>query len=94
MTIPEQVMATQNPMATRRIDQLREQRSLATQALNKAVDKARPTKAKWKLGQKVWLEAKNLVLPYGSTKLAPRRHGPFEIIQVPLPVTYKLQLPH
>ena len=30
-------------------------------------------------GQKVWLEAKNLALPYGSVKLAPRHHGPFPI---------------
>jgi len=90
MTIPEQVTATQNPTATQRIDQLRKQRTLATQALNEAADRARPTEARWKLGQKVWLEAKNLALPYGSAKLAPRHHGPFEIIQVPSPVTYKL----
>jgi hypothetical protein len=71
MTIPEQVTATQNPTATQRVDQLREWRLLATRALNKAVDKAKPTQARWELGQKVWLEAKNLALPYGSTKLAP-----------------------
>ena len=45
MTILEQAMATQNPIATQRIDQLRERRLLATQALNKAADKARPTEA-------------------------------------------------
>ena len=94
MTIPEQVTVTQNPMATQRVDQLRERRALATRALNEAAEKARPTEARWKLGQKVWLEAKNLALPYRSAKLAPRRHGPFKIIQVPSPVTYKLRLPH
>jgi hypothetical protein len=45
------------------------------------------------LGQKVWLEVKNLALPYGSIKLAPRRQGPFEITQVISLVTYKLALP-
>ena len=71
MTIPEQVTVTQNPTASHQINQLREWRLLATQALNEAADKARPTEAQWKLGQKVWLEAKNLVLPYGSVKLTP-----------------------
>ena len=35
----------------------------------------------WKFGDKVWLEGKNLKLCYPSKKLAPRREGPFEIIQ-------------
>ncbi len=48
----------------------------------------------FKHGQKVWLEAKNLALPYRSVKLAPRHHGPFTIAQVMSPVTYKLTLPH
>ncbi len=48
----------------------------------------------FKNGQKVWLEAQNLALPYGSIKLAPRRHGPFSITQVISPVAYKLALPH
>jgi hypothetical protein len=41
----------------------------------------------------VWLDAKNLMLPYGSVKLAPRRHGPFQITQVISLVAYKLALP-
>jgi len=48
----------------------------------------------FQLGQKVWLKAKNLALPYGSVKLAPRHHRPFEITQVISPVVYKLMLPH
>ena len=47
----------------------------------------------WKSGDKVWLEGRNLKLRYPSKKLAPRREGPFEIIQVISPVAYKLQLP-
>jgi len=41
----------------------------------------------------VWLDAKNLALPYGSVKLAPRRHGPFKITRVISPVVYQLRLP-
>ena len=44
----------------------------------------------WKSGDKVWLEGRNLKLHYPSKKLAPRREGPFEIIQVLSPVAYKL----
>ena len=33
----------------------------------------------FRVGEKVWLEGKNLALPYQTLKLAPRRHGPFLI---------------
>ena len=47
----------------------------------------------WKVGDKVWLEVTHLRLHYLSRKLAPKRHGPFKIIQVLSPLTYKLRLP-
>ena len=47
----------------------------------------------WKVGDKVWLEATNLRIPYPSQKLAPKRHGPFEIAQVLSPLVYRLRLP-
>ena len=37
--------------------------------------------------------AKHLTLPYQTTKLAPKCHGPFRIIKQISPVTYKLKLP-
>ena len=40
----------------------------------------------------MWLEATHLRLKYPSRKLAPKRHGPFEIIRVLSPLTYQLQL--
>uniref|UniRef100_A0A0W0GCL2 Putative reverse transcriptase-rnase h-integrase n=1 Tax=Moniliophthora roreri TaxID=221103 RepID=A0A0W0GCL2_MONRR len=45
-------------------------------------------------GQKVWLEAKNLAMGYLPKKLAPKREGPFEILEVLGLVTYKLDLLH
>jgi len=90
---PAQGEGTENPLAEQRVTQLRQWRILATQALNNAAGKARPMEAKWSVGQKVWLEAKNLALPYGTVKLAPRRHGPFKITKVLSPVTYQLELP-
>ena len=47
----------------------------------------------FKTGDRVWLEAKNLTLPYASIKLAPRRHGPFSIMRQVSPVAYQLALP-
>jgi len=44
-------------------------------------------------GDKVWLEAKNLNLGYPNRKLAPKREGPFTIIDVLSPITYRLALP-
>jgi len=46
------------------------------------------------LRQKVWLEAKNLTLPYGLVMLALRHHEPFKITQVISLVAYKLVLPY
>jgi hypothetical protein len=45
------------------------------------------------VGDKVWLEAKNLHLGYPNWKLTPKHEGPFTIIQVLSPITYKLKLP-
>jgi len=41
----------------------------------------------------VWLDGKNLALPYQSNKLAPRRQGPFVIKRVISPVAFQLALP-
>ena len=45
-----------------------------------------------KVGDKVWLEGKNLSV-IGSRKLLPRRYGPFTIKQQIGQVAYKLELP-
>jgi Chromo (CHRromatin Organisation MOdifier) domain len=47
----------------------------------------------WKMGQLVWLEGKNLPLPYGTAKLAPWHHGPFKITKIVSPVAVQLKLP-
>ena len=47
----------------------------------------------FKTGQKVWLEAKNLNLPYLTKKIAPKRLGPFEITEEVGTRSYRLKLP-
>ena len=44
-------------------------------------------------GDRVWLEGKNLKLPYQNLKLALRWYGPFKISRVIFPVVYQLDLP-
>src|SRR5712672_2861260 len=48
---------------------------------------------KYKTNDKVWLEVTHLNLPYQTPKLAPKRQGPFNIVNVVSPVAYRLQLP-
>ena len=78
--------AASNETARNRVQQLMERRALAAAAIN---SKGRDIpQMRWQVGYKVWLEAKNLVVPYGTIKLAPQRHGPFTVTQVVSPVAY------
>jgi hypothetical protein len=69
-----------------------ERRAQAIAAINQAVEKIGKPKAQYTMGAQVWLEGKNLKLPYQSTKLAPKRYGPFMIIKEVSPVVYQLHL--
>ena len=91
---PNSVTETDNPMVELRVDQLKQWRVQATKVLNMAANSKSPSENVFKHGQKVWLKAKNLALPYGLVKLSPRHHRPFSISQVMSPVMYKLTLPH
>ena len=88
-----QAEGAENPLAELQVKQLRERRIMATQALNRTAQKHTPGPPQWTKGQKDWLDVKNLALPYGTIKLAPRQHGPFEIEKVMSPVVYRLRLP-
>ena len=85
---PDQTTNSNNPTVELQVDQLRQWRKQAITALNNAANSKSPAANVFRHGQKVWLEAKNLALPYGSVKLAPRQHGPFSITQVMSPVAY------
>jgi len=65
----------------------------ARAAINIIANNQETPMPKYKTGDKVWLEATHLNLPYQTPKLAPKRQGPFNIVNVVSPVTYRLQLP-
>jgi hypothetical protein len=48
---------------------------------------------RYQVGDQVWLEGHHLCTNQPTTKLAPKRHGPFKVIQVMSPVNYRLELP-
>jgi RNase H-like domain found in reverse transcriptase/Reverse transcriptase (RNA-dependent DNA polymerase)/Integrase zinc binding domain/Chromo (CHRromatin Organisation MOdifier) domain len=82
---------TKSEQVEERAIQAFKSREQAREALRKAANTT-PEDC-FKIGDHVWLEAKNLTLPYQTRKLAPKRHGPFEIVKRVSPVAYQLQLP-
>src|SRR5579863_4346505 len=92
--IPEQSISGNNHLAEEQSRLLHKRQVMVAHALNKMANSLGTPETQWKVGQKVWLEAKNLPLPHGTIKLAPKRHGPFQIVRVISPVAYQLQLPH
>src|SRR5229473_2448669 len=65
----------------------------AIQAINRAGHNTAVPPSQFRINNQVWLDAKNLRLPYQATKLAPKRHGPFCITKEISPVVYQLDLP-
>jgi hypothetical protein len=83
------------PRVTLRLEQLKEARDQARTFMIKAQQswvKHRDT-PKYKEGDLVWLEGKNLQTNQPTAKLAPRRHGPFKVKQVMSAVNYRSELP-
>jgi len=82
-----------NETTEERIRLMEERQAQATAALNQVAEKSGTPSAQYNTGDQVWLEGKNLCLPYQATKLAPKRYGPFKIIKEVSPVAYQLALP-
>jgi hypothetical protein len=81
-----------NQMASNWIEDLKKKWELAVTALNKIAGKI-PTPLPYQVEDQVWLEATYLCLPYQSSKLAPKCHGPFPITKEISLVMYQLHLP-
>jgi hypothetical protein len=70
-----------------------ERRAQAIEAINQAMEKMGRPEAQYTVGTHIWLEGKNLKLPYQSIKLAPKRYRLFKIIKEVSPMAYQLSLP-
>ena len=96
VALPEASEKTNSPVANDRINQLYKSReeALATHNLARMKMTERTTNRTklFKVNDQVWLESKNLKIPYQSKKLAPKREGPFKIKEVLGSVTYRLTL--
>jgi len=88
---------TDIPSIQQRITRIEEARKAAQEAQYKAQEswiKDCPRYAPFTIGSKVWLEGTNLRLPANATtKLAPRRYGPFTVAAQISKVAYQLHLP-
>ena len=83
------------PQVALRLDQFKKARKHAQELMTKAQKSWVNNKdmPKLQVGDQVWLEGRHLHTNQPTTKLAPRRHGPFPITQVMSPVNYRLKLP-
>jgi hypothetical protein len=90
---PRYTSSTLNKSAEEHSCIMMEQQVQAITAINQAVEKIGKPEAQYTMGAQVWLEGKNLRLPYQSTKLALKRYGPFKIIKEVSPMAYQLNLP-
>jgi hypothetical protein len=89
----EQQSESKNQTAEEYLSNLRRNRLMAIHALNKVAHRMEVPMNRWTMGQLVWLEGRNLPLPYGTAKLTPQRHGLFKIVKIISPVVVQLELP-
>ena len=97
VALPLVTHKTTAPAAEERLNSLKKAREEALAAHElarlKMTQRTMKHSKPFKEHDKVWLESRNLRIPYQSRKLAPKREGPFRIKKVLGPVTYQLELP-
>src|SRR5580693_1922482 len=93
--IHQPTRVTTVPEVTTRLQQIKDHRTAAQEALQRAQDHmTKETKYRpFKEGERVWLDGTHLKLPYETMKLAPRRYGPFHITSKVSDVAYCLRIP-
>jgi hypothetical protein len=91
--LPLVTTPSSNDLIENCLDSLKALRELACTAINLQATRLATPDPMFKVGQRVWLDAKNLPLLYVSPKFAPQCQGPFLISHVVTPVSYQLTLP-
>jgi hypothetical protein len=90
---PGTTSATTNELAEECTCTMMERRAQVVVVLNQAAEKLGKLEAQYTVEAWVWLEGKNLKLPYQLTKLVLKQYGPFKIIREVSPMAYQLKLP-
>ena len=84
------------PQVTLRLEQITEARTKARNAMIKAQqgwERRKRNPPVFQDGDQVWLDGRNIKMYHPTAKLAPKRHGPFNVTRVLSPITYELSLP-
>ena len=88
---------TNIPALDKRLGNIEEARKAAQEAQRKVQEswvKDQPHFKPFDIEEQVWLEGTNLKLPANLTsKLSPRRYGPFKVVTIISPVAYQIELP-
>jgi len=79
---PAHVPTTTNQTAEDRITEMTTRHKEAIDALNRVAHNPTPIRDQYHAGDQVWLEATHLRLPYQTSKLNPKRYGPFVITEM------------
>ena len=88
---PSEVIKMDNEAVEKWVKQMIEAWDRAIRTINRKAGKI--PSAQFAIGDQVWLEMTHLKLLHQSTKLAPKRYGPFTITKQVNPATYQLTLP-
>ena len=93
---------THQPTHTSNVPALEERKTKLLQARNDAQEAISKTQSLWQksphflryhVDQQVWLEGTHLRTTHPTHKLRAKRFGPFKVLEVLSPVTYRLELP-
>jgi hypothetical protein len=92
--LPEEDQEVTNQTAQEQVEQMKLFHKLMVEIINKTAQVTTKTITPvFKEGEHVWLEAKNLRLPYGTPKLLPQHYRPFLIGKTINLVMFKHRLP-
>jgi hypothetical protein len=83
------------PRVTTRLEQYNEAQCKAQELMRRAQQSwvRHHDTPKYQVGDQVWLEGRHLRTNQPTTKLAPKCHRPFKVIQVMSAINYRLELP-
>lgn len=89
------------PVLEQRLETLREVRREAEAALRmeketmkEQFEQGKPKPHEFKVGDRVWMDSKDVTIHQASRKLGPRRLGPYVVVERVGDLAYRLQLPH